>query len=137
MCGAPGDSSKSYTWMAGIEACQSKEKDDKPDDDKKDDKCKECGTSKDGTSSCCADGASWYGNCGAKNDGKDHTWTEGIEACAGKKDDKKDDDKKDDKCKDCGTLANGKLSCCAEGGSWNAMCGAPGDSSKSYTWMEG
>merc|ERR1719326_2750274 len=79
MCGAPG--AKTYTWMEGIEACAEKEKEKDNTDDRKDGKCKECGALKSGTESCCAKGGSWYGSRGTKAQGKDYTWTEGIDAC--------------------------------------------------------
>merc|ERR1712176_434842 len=85
-------------------------KDDKKDDKKEDkgsSKCKQCGKLKNGTPSCCATGGSWEGSCGTNNQGKPYTWTAGIEACAGnKQDDNKDDkkDNKDSKCKQCGKL---------------------------------
>ena len=40
-------------------------------------------------------------------------------------------------CTKCGTLKkNGKLTCCAPGGSWFDKCGSGGDS-KEHTWFEG
>ena len=45
--------------------------------------CPKCGTIKtSGILSCCARGGSWFQNCGGPNDdGFDHTWFEGIQAC--------------------------------------------------------
>ena len=42
-------------------------------------KCSKCSTNKNGKSSCCARGGSWFQKCG--NAGDDHTWAEGVEAC--------------------------------------------------------
>ena len=46
--------------------------------------CAKCGTIKNSAKhSCCARGGSWFKNCGNPGDSKfDHTWVEGIEACA-------------------------------------------------------
>ena len=45
--------------------------------------CPVCGTLKQsGKQSCCARGGAWFGNCGnPDDDGVDHTWSEGIQAC--------------------------------------------------------
>ena len=41
-------------------------------------------------------------------------------------------------CFKCGTIKkNGKLSCCARGGSWFKNCGDAGDSKFEHTWIEG
>merc|ERR1711939_714306 len=66
-----------------------KDKDNKDKDNKnnKDTKCKECGKLANGKSSCCGDGGTWKGNCG---NSKDHTWTEGIDACQGNQNTKLD-----------------------------------------------
>ena len=34
----------------------------------------------------------------------------------------------------CGSTSDGKLSCCAPGGSWHKKCGSP---PKLYTWLQG
>ena len=45
--------------------------------------CPKCGSSESGKRSCCAPGGSWSGNCGNAVDSNfDHTWFEGIAACA-------------------------------------------------------
>ena len=45
--------------------------------------CLTCGIiSKSGKMSCCADGGSWFGNCGSAGDANfGHTWHEGIQSC--------------------------------------------------------
>ena len=40
-------------------------------------------------------------------------------------------------CPECGTLRNGKLSCCGSGGTWFNKCGNPGDAKFDRTWSEG
>ena len=47
-------------------------------------RCLKCGIiKKSGKRSCCARGGAWFKNCGDADDTKfDHTWAEGIEACA-------------------------------------------------------
>ena len=45
--------------------------------------CTKCITSKAGRT-CCAKGGSWYGKCGRSGDNKfEHTWGDGVKACAG------------------------------------------------------
>ena len=48
--------------------------------------CPKCGTNKkSGKLTCCGRGGSWFKKCGDTDDPKfDHTWDEGVEACAGK-----------------------------------------------------
>ena len=43
----------------------------------------------------------------------------------------------DPTCSTCGAYNNGKISCCAPGGSWNKKCGNPGDLNFEYTWSQG
>ena len=40
-------------------------------------------------------------------------------------------------CSVCGTLKDGKRSCCAPGGAWFMNCGDAGDSNFDHTWAEG
>ena len=49
------------------------------------DRCVKCGIyKKSGKRSCCARGGDWFKNCGDAGDTKfDHTWIEGVRACAG------------------------------------------------------
>ena len=46
--------------------------------------CPKCGiTKKSSKRSCCARGGAWFKNCGDDSDSEfDHTWAEGIQACA-------------------------------------------------------
>merc|ERR1712032_859254 len=46
--------------------------------------CPKCGiAAKSGKISCCGNGGSWFGKCGSARNAKfDHTFYEGIEACA-------------------------------------------------------
>ena len=46
--------------------------------------CPKCGTSPDGTSTCCGTGGTWFRKCGnvVVPGKKDHTWLEGVAACA-------------------------------------------------------
>ena len=48
--------------------------------------CSKCSTAKQsGERSCCARGGTWFKNCGDASDKNvDHTWIEGIQACARK-----------------------------------------------------
>ena len=48
--------------------------------------CPACGTvKKTKKRSCCARGGAWFNKCGDEGDSKfDHTWTEGVQSCAGK-----------------------------------------------------
>ena len=50
--------------------------------------CPKCGVikrSRSGSLSCCTRGGAWFKNCGDEGDNKfDHTWSEGIRACARK-----------------------------------------------------
>ena len=47
--------------------------------------CSKCGNTKtSGKLSCCARGGTWFKKCGDAGDTKfDHSWVEGIQACAG------------------------------------------------------
>ena len=49
-------------------------------------KCSKCGTyPKSGRRSCCAAGGDWHKKCGSDgNKNAEHTWIEGVQACAGK-----------------------------------------------------
>ena len=48
-------------------------------------RCPNCGTKKSGKASCCGRGGTWFGRCGDLNNFKfEHTWVEGIRACASK-----------------------------------------------------
>ena len=40
-------------------------------------------------------------------------------------------------CPKCGTTKKGKVSCCANGGSWFEKCGDPGDPQFEHTWDDG
>ena len=44
-------------------------------------KCPKCGSSPKGQLSCCGRGGAWRGKCGDDDEGLDHTWSEGVEAC--------------------------------------------------------
>ena len=45
--------------------------------------CTACVSTRAGPS-CCGTGGSWQGNCGSKGDARfDHTWGDGLKACAG------------------------------------------------------
>ena len=48
--------------------------------------CRKCGiTKKSHERSCCARDGAWFKNCGDAGDTDfDHTWVEGIQACAGR-----------------------------------------------------
>ena len=43
--------------------------------------CPKCGTNSNGRISCCGRGGAWSGKCGDEGEGKEHTWSEGLEAC--------------------------------------------------------
>ena len=43
--------------------------------------CPKCGTHPNGEIGCCAPDGAWRGTCGDEGENKEHTWTEGWEAC--------------------------------------------------------
>ena len=49
--------------------------------------CSTCGINeKSGIASCCASGGDWFKQCGEGDDPNfEHTWTEGSDACQGKR----------------------------------------------------
>ena len=117
--------------------------------------CPKCAVTIQGKLSCCAEGGSWYGRCGAL---LDYTWAEGVQSCKGTSNCVFS--KRGNKrvhicillrclirvgapkravtkivrlaCPKCGTR-EGTLSCCFKGGSWFPRCGRPG----AYTWVQG
>merc|ERR1712032_143167 len=65
---------------------------------------------------------------------KTHTWTQGVNICAGKNNNNNNNN--ENTCSRCGRLSSGKLSCCAKGGSWRGMCGTS-KQAKAHTWTQG
>ena len=67
MCGSKGDALRKYALPGQTTAA-----------------CPKCGIiKKSGELSCCGRGAAWYMNCGDEGDSTfDHTWLEGVLACA-------------------------------------------------------
>ena len=97
--------------------------------------CAKCGTMRDGKRSCCASDGAWVNTCGNSGDGNfEHTWGEGIEACRAISDTAV---RTPAVCTECGTMRNGKRSCCGSGGAWFNKCGNPDDLEFDHTWSEG
>ena len=126
--------------------------------------CRKCGIDKYGYPSCCGFGGAWFKNCGDAGDSKfDHTWSEGIQACKGKRKNAQTNcihiitldqiycfsnsnthvsaptitKHSAAMCPTCGSDFFGNPSCCAPGGTWFHNCGWPGDSRFDHTWYEG
>merc|ERR1719305_693079 len=105
--------------------------------------CPKCGIIKKlNKLSCCARGGAWFNKCGDGGDSKfDHTWLEGIQACAKAPAKTTASPTASSACRKCGQFKNfGTVSCCALGGAWFNNCGDPGDPGDpkfDHTWYEG
>ena len=95
-------------------------------------------------SNCCFPGGAWFNNCGSADDPKfDHTWTEGLAACAPTTATTATDTSvtlptaPPITCPKCGVNNAGKRSCCFRGGAWVDNCGDTGDPNFDHTWAVG
>ena len=77
--GKCGDDAKSdHTWSDGVDTCKAK-----PASTVRILACPKCGLNQFQKRTCCGSGGTWFGKCGDNGDPNfDHTWTEGIQACA-------------------------------------------------------